>query len=171
MIKAKFYLKKPDPTTGRSLIYLQLKYNKKRLVWAFGQHISPKYWDKDNFRVLYNEETVNNELFRLNDLLDKIELNLNRIYFREISSGIPEPSVIKSNLNRMIKWGYIVDRIKGLNLDKKRRDDLKKAYLRRRLIRTGWPPEIIDENPVLLEIKKTSILTQRKIKIYDYPSI
>lgn len=51
-----FYLKKPEPTTGRSLIYLKFKYSGHPLVFTFDQTIDPSNWNAKKQRVKSNTQ-------------------------------------------------------------------------------------------------------------------
>lgn len=160
-----FYLKKAEPKTGLSLIFMQVNYDGYRLVWSFNQTISPRHWDKDKKQAVINDETKEMGYEKLNDFLIKASNAFHKIYLTEKVKKVPKPEKVKSNLNRMLKWGCIVDKVRELSMDKSRRDKLGKAYVKQRLIRAGWPADIVEQNPILLDIKKVSILTKRILKI------
>ncbi|RYG04413.1 MAG: hypothetical protein EOO07_30940 [Chitinophagaceae bacterium] len=106
-----FYLKKPEPSTGKSLIYLKFKYShngdSRVLVYTFGQTIDPgpklktggyKNWDSGSQRVKSNRFTTADGKHSLNDLLDTLEEVLTKAYNTEIKNGIPEPGLLKLRL-------------------------------------------------------------------------
>lgn len=98
-----YYLKKPEPTTGRSLIYLQHKYGGYKLTFTFGQTIDPKNWNGDKQRVKSNRQTTGDGQYSLNDLLDNLEKVLLKTYNTELKNGIPEPAVLKLKLLQFLK--------------------------------------------------------------------
>jgi len=104
MPEANFYLKKANPNTGKSLIYLQLKYSKKKLVFAFNQTIEASNWNSKKQRVKVNSITTTDGKYYLNDLLDKLENVCQSAYNKECSNGIPVPSVIRDYLVDFIKY-------------------------------------------------------------------
>src|SRR5215204_3476654 len=94
-----FYLKKPEMTTGKSLIYLQYKYSGLKLVYAFGQTIKPNNWSYAKQRVRSNRVTTDDGQYSLNDLLDNLEKVLLAAYRKELSKGVPSRDVLKQHLN------------------------------------------------------------------------
>jgi hypothetical protein len=91
-----FYLKKAEPKTGKSLIYLQFKYNGHYvLVYTFGQSIHKKDWNDKKQRVKSNNLTTSDGQYSLNDLLDRLENVCEKAYRTELSRGIPEPATLK----------------------------------------------------------------------------
>ena len=68
-----FYLKKAEESTGRSLIFLQYKYNNYKLVFSFGQTVDPKNWSTAKQKVKNNKETTADGDHFLNDLLDNLK--------------------------------------------------------------------------------------------------
>ncbi|MFN8291616.1 MAG: phage integrase SAM-like domain-containing protein [Chitinophagaceae bacterium] len=93
-----FYLKRAEPSTGRSLIYLQFKYNGHRLVFSFGQSIHPKNWNYNKQRVKNNRETTSDGDHLLNDLLDSLEQLCEKSYKAELKNGVPTPGRLKEYL-------------------------------------------------------------------------
>lgn len=93
-----FYLKKAEPATGKALIYLQFKYNGQRLVFSFGQSVDPKNWNANKQRVKNNRETTSDGDHSLNDLLDNLEMVLEKAYKEELKNGAPTPDTLKSYL-------------------------------------------------------------------------
>jgi hypothetical protein len=73
MPNVKFYLKKPEKSTGKSLIYLQFRYSNKKLVFSFGQTIHKANWNANKQRVKSNKETTADGQYSINDLLDNLE--------------------------------------------------------------------------------------------------
>ena len=98
-----FYLKKPEHTFGKSLVYLQFKYNGKKLVYSFGQKVGPLDWSKEKKRVKSNRETILNGQYALNELLDKLEKICIKTYNEELVKGIPPESVLKFHLDTFMR--------------------------------------------------------------------
>lgn len=98
MAGVNFYLKKKEPTTGKSLIYLQYKYNSERLVYGFGQTIYPKDWNLNKQRVKSNNQTTEDGQSLLNELLDNLEAVCLKAYHTEIKTGVPKPATLKKYL-------------------------------------------------------------------------
>lgn len=94
-----FYLKKPEPRTGLSLIYLQVKYSGRKLVYSFGQTIDPKNWNSAKQRVKNNQQTTSDGDHSLNELLDELEAVCLKGYKTELKNGIPDPSRIRPYLD------------------------------------------------------------------------
>lgn len=105
-----FYLKKPA-STGKSLIYLQYKYNGLKLTFTFGQTIYPKNWNKSKQRVKNNSATTSDGKHSLNDLLDNLVTVCEKAYNKEIKNGTPLTSTIKS---------YLIDFMNQQGNEKKR---------------------------------------------------
>jgi len=92
-----FYLKKPE-SNGNSLIYLQYKFNGKKLVFSFGQNINPKNWNSSKQRVKSNVQTTSDGKYSLNDLLDRLAQVCINAYNPEIKYGIPGTRTLKRYL-------------------------------------------------------------------------
>jgi hypothetical protein len=97
-----FYLKKPVGKISDRLIYLQFKYNGRKLVYSFGKKINPLDWSKDNKRVKSNRQTILDGRYELNDLLDKLEKACIKAYNEELVKGIPPVSVLKFRMESFI---------------------------------------------------------------------
>jgi integrase len=93
-----FYLKKAEETTGKSLIFLQYKYNGKRLVFSTGQRIDPANWSHSKQRIKSNKATTEDGQYALNDLLDNLERECLKSYNKHIKNGIPSTETIKGDL-------------------------------------------------------------------------
>lgn len=93
-----FYLKKAEKSSGKSLIYLQFKYNGNKLLYSFGQTINPKNWNDKKQRVKSNTQTTADKQYLLNDLLDNLKKECENAYNKEIKNGIPQPQVLKKYL-------------------------------------------------------------------------
>src|SRR5688572_22112174 len=103
MANINFYLKKPELTTGKSLIFLQFKYGGRyRLVFSFGQSINPKNWNAEKQRVKNNKATTADGKHYLNDLLDNLERECQRAYNAELKNGVPTPTMLRQYLVRFI---------------------------------------------------------------------
>src|SRR5215218_3605870 len=93
-----FYLKKKEESTGKSLIYLQYKYNGYKLTFSFGQVIDPKNWNNGRQRVKSNNQTTADGKHSLNELLENLAVECVRAYNTELKNGIPTPTAIKKYL-------------------------------------------------------------------------
>lgn len=100
MATVNFYLKKAEPSTGKSLIYLQFKYNGQRLVFSFGQSVDPdkKTWNYSKQRVKNNKTTTAEGDHLLNDLLDNLKTVCEKAYKEELKNGVPTPATLKMHL-------------------------------------------------------------------------
>lgn len=99
MPNVNFYLKKPEGSPARSLIYLQFNYSGKKLIYSFGQNISPSNWSRTKKRVKNILQTTHDGKFALNDLLDKLEEVCHKTYNAELSKGIPSVDAIKLQMD------------------------------------------------------------------------
>jgi hypothetical protein len=75
MPSVNFYLKKAE-ASGRSLIYLQFKYNGNKLLFSFGQTIESTSWNTNKQRVKSNTVTTADGKYALNDLLNNLGTGL-----------------------------------------------------------------------------------------------
>jgi hypothetical protein len=107
MPNVNFYLKKPEGTPAKSLIYLQFNYSGKKLIYSFGQNIDAAknkkgeflLWNKNTKRVKDLKQTTQDGKFLLNDLLDNLEKVCTKSYNSELAGGIPAPEILKSHLD------------------------------------------------------------------------
>jgi integrase len=97
-----FYLKKPEKTTGESLIFLQWKFNGRILRFAFGQTIHPEDWNPKKERVKLKTKTTRDGRYNLNDLLDGLVEVCQKTYHEHIKEGIPSPEIIKETLQKAV---------------------------------------------------------------------
>jgi integrase len=97
-----YYLKKAEPGGTKRLIYLQFKYNGKKLVYSFGQSIDPKDWNSNKQRVKSNKQTTADGKHSLNDLLDNLARVCKVAYNNELKNGIPINSTLKKYLDDYI---------------------------------------------------------------------
>src|SRR4051812_24757635 len=102
MGEVNFYLKKPE-ASGTSLIYLQFRFNGKKLVFSFGVNIDPRKWNRKKQRVKSNEEKTWDGKEKINNLLDELEKICINVYHDELKTGIPDPAQIKKHLAHHIK--------------------------------------------------------------------
>jgi integrase len=93
----KYYLKKPEPVSGKSLIFLQWKYRGMRFVFSTGESIDPKDWNAKTQEVKNLKRTENGD-YLLNDLLVNLKTELERFYKQEIKNGIPTPEILRRHL-------------------------------------------------------------------------
>jgi|SRR5882724_12006768 len=98
-----FYLKKSPGPLPWCLIYLQFKYNGKKLVYSFGKKINPVDWSKTEQRVKSSRQTILDGQYALNELLDKLEKLCMRTYQEELVKGVPPISVLKFRLDAFIR--------------------------------------------------------------------
>jgi len=101
------FAKKGKPENAA--IYLQWKYNGKRLRFHTKHSINPKNWSKAKQRVKSNTQTAADGQHSLNDLLDNLEQVLQRAYNTEIKNGIPQPDVLKQHLINFINQNEKTD--------------------------------------------------------------
>src|SRR5207253_1927623 len=104
-----FYLKAAEKSTGKSLIYLQFKFNGRRLVYAFGQRILPSNWNATKQRVKSNKATTEDGQFSLNDLLGNLEVECLKSYNKHLKEGSLSPDLIKEDLNLFMNRNSGVD--------------------------------------------------------------
>jgi integrase len=97
-----FYLKKAEKTSKKSLIYLQFKYNGRKLVYSFGQTIDPGSWSSAKQRVKSNSITTSDGQYSLNDLLTNLNTVCLKAYNSELLNGIPTPITLKGYLEQFI---------------------------------------------------------------------
>ncbi len=128
MATVSFYLKKPEPVTGKALIYLQFKYNGQKLVYSFGQAIDPgksymedgkqrfKNWDHAKQRVKEKKATTADGDYLINDLLDNLEAVCKKAYKEELKNGIPSPATLKQHLINFINQNKGIEKKEGPTL-------------------------------------------------------
>jgi integrase len=97
-----FYLKKAEKKTGKSLIYLQFKYNGKKFVYTFGQTINPKNWNSKKNRVKSNQQTTADGKHSLNDLLQNLQDLTEKTYNELLKNGIPTNDMLRQPLDTFI---------------------------------------------------------------------
>lgn len=97
-----FYLKKPEPNSNNRLIYLQFKYNGRRLVFSFSQRVDPKDWNSNKQRVKNNNVLVENGTTSLNLLLDTLKETCIKEYRNALPNGIPSTEYLKEKLKRVV---------------------------------------------------------------------
>jgi integrase len=93
-----YYLKKAEAKSGKSLIYLQFKYNGRKLVFSFGQSIDPDDWKTGKQRLKKNTATTADGKHLLNELLDNLERECQLAYNTAIKNGVPTQAVLKKHL-------------------------------------------------------------------------
>src|SRR5689334_16382861 len=98
MANVHFYLKKPEKSTGESLIFLQWKYNGRILRYSFGQTINPSKWSYAKERAKEKHTTVKGDDKTLNSLLDTLSDICKETYDKLIGKGIPKVEDIKEQL-------------------------------------------------------------------------
>ena len=98
-----YYLKKPPGKLPFALIYLQFKYNGRKLVYSFGQKINPQDWSKETKRVRSNRQTILDGRYAVNELLDRLEKYCLKVYREELLKGTPPVSVLKFRLDSFLR--------------------------------------------------------------------
>ncbi len=93
-----YYLKKAEPVSGKSLIFLQWKYRGMRLIFSTGESIDPKHWNRKKQVVRNNELTTANGNFFINDLLRALASKCEQAYTTELKNGIPTPGILRKHL-------------------------------------------------------------------------
>jgi integrase len=98
-----FYLKKAEPLSGKSLIYLCFKYSNNRFVYSFGQSVSPSQWNRKLQQVRNNLQTTKDGTIYINSLLNKLKEAVNQVYYRNLSESIiPDKCIIKKELDKLL---------------------------------------------------------------------
>jgi integrase len=138
-----FYLKKPEPTTGKSLLYLQFKYSGYKLVFSFGQTINRKIWNTARQAVKNNQQTTADGQFVLNDLLENLKQVCLYAYHHELKNGIPTTAVIKGHLIAFMKKNH------------KPQDVITFFHLIQRFINNEIKYQGRDKSPSTLKVYKT----------------
>jgi integrase len=88
------------------LIYLQFKYNGRRLVFTFDQSVDPKDWNPKKQRVKESKQAIENGDIALNNLLDGLASECEKAYKLELVNGIPDPKVLKNYLKKAVDKNY-----------------------------------------------------------------
>jgi integrase len=112
MGEVNFYLKRPALTdkhgkkqktnNSKSLIVLYKRYKGKSLVVSTGQFIEAQNWNKNKQRVKSNTATINDGSDFLNNYLDNLELECNRVFNAALKNGIPAPETVKKELKNYL---------------------------------------------------------------------
>ena len=113
MPEVNFYLKKVNSATGKSLLYLQMKYHKKRLVFCFNETVDPNNWNKKKQRVKSNSSLTSDGTHLVNDLLDNLQSVCISAYNKEKGQGIPLPSTLKKSLIAFMNHNVVEDEKKS----------------------------------------------------------
>lgn len=113
MSQVNFYLKKVNPATGKSLIYLQFKYHKKKLVFSFNETIEPSNWNGKKQRLKSTSTITSDGKHLVNDLLDNLQGVCMAAYNREKTKGIPVPATLKKALQDFLNHNIIEDEKKS----------------------------------------------------------
>jgi len=97
-----FYLKKADPTTGHSLVYLQMRYHGKKFVYSCRFNIAPKNWDSKRQLVKSRTQTNEDGMINLNSRLKDLKEVCIKAYNTESAKGTPTNSLLKRHLDAYI---------------------------------------------------------------------
>lgn len=120
MKRVNYYLKKAEPDTGLSLIYLQAKYAGQRLVFTFNEKVKPSSWNPKKQRVKAISQTSADGRYLLNDYLDSIEKFLISAYNAELKNGIPGPEKLRTMLrdfvNRSIQKEVVSNKVSLMDI-------------------------------------------------------
>jgi len=98
MGEVNFYLKTAEDSTGKSLIILRKRYKGRNLVVSTGQTINPKNWNKAKQRVKNNATTTDDGTEFLNEFLNNLQKECNKVFSMALKNGIPAPETIRKAL-------------------------------------------------------------------------
>jgi integrase len=101
-----FYLK-PVDEEGKCLIYLNFKYNGKRLYFTFGERIKRADWNDRKQRPKQKSFTTSDRSHSLYDLLDNLQDVCEKAYIHEKAKGIPTPSTLKKHLQEFLNYNEV----------------------------------------------------------------
>jgi len=107
-----FYLK-PVDAEGKSLIFLNFKYNKNRLFFSFGERIRPADWNGNKQRAKKKATTTTDGEYSLNDLLDNLKRVCEDAYIKEKKNGIPTVEKLRKYLNDFLQKNLQPDEGQG----------------------------------------------------------
>lgn len=102
MGEVNFYLKKPELSTGKSLIVLYKSYHGKRLVFSTGESILPNSWNPKKQRLKNNSATTKDGHQYLNDFLTGLQHECDSVYAKALTHGIPSPETIRQALHNFM---------------------------------------------------------------------
>lgn len=95
-----FYLKNVQSNVS-TLIYLQAKFNKNRLMLTTGEKILPEHWDYGKQRAVIGKNRV--EYSAINDWLNKVEMTAKEFFRNCRYDGIvPDAELIKNYLQKTL---------------------------------------------------------------------
>lgn len=166
-MRVKYHLNNTETPNkeGECNIRLGIMRNYERMFWYTGHTIKKEYWDAKHQRAIINDETLKIGLNYLNDFLDKVKIEVERLWRRECLTANPQLSHVKQNLNLKFKQlTSIKDFEIDLMRDRKFRETLSLRYMTQLAIKQGFTTEFINTNPEILEIKKKILLIKRKLK-------
>lgn len=99
MGEVNFYLKKPEASTGRSLIVLYKSYHGKRLVFSTGETVLRANWNSKKQRLKNNSATTKDGHQYLNDFLTGLANECESVYAKTLVGGIPAPETLRRALH------------------------------------------------------------------------
>lgn len=102
-----FLLKKPSPTTGLCLMYMQAKWKGQRMLLSIGENVNPKLWDKGKQRLKNNNATTRDGLHLFNDKLNKLEEVAKLAFRTESVNGIPSVEQVKAHIEAFMNQNII----------------------------------------------------------------
>jgi integrase len=102
MGEVNFYLKKPELSTGKSLIVLYKSYHGKRLVFSTGESILPNTWNPKKQRLKNNSATTKDGHQYLNDFLTGLANECDQVYAKALVNGIPAPERLRQALHNFM---------------------------------------------------------------------
>lgn len=106
MPEVNFYLKKPEGTPPRSLVYLQMRYHGQKFVYSCKFNVEKSNWNEDKQTVKKRSQTDKTGEVNLNDLLQGLKDECIRAYNTEFAaSGIPTTAALKTYLDAYMKRG------------------------------------------------------------------
>lgn len=112
-----FLLKKPSPTTGLCLIYLQAKWDGRRLLYSTKQNILPSNWSKERQRVKATQATTKDGLYYLNDLISAMETTIVTAYRKESVGGTPTVQQIRKYLDDFFEKNTKNEKVENGKMD------------------------------------------------------
>lgn len=103
-----FYLK-PMDQDGKSVIFLQFKYSRRRLFFSFGEKIKLGEWNANKQRPKRKDFTTNDGSHSLSELLDNLQGVCERAYISEKSKGIPTTEALRRHLQEFLNYNIEQD--------------------------------------------------------------
>lgn len=90
------------PNRDISPIQLDFHFKGARVRISIGESINTKNWSFSKQRAKKNTETTQNKRHLLNDFLDTLETQCERIYNEELKNGTPKPEIIQQKIHNYL---------------------------------------------------------------------